>query len=315
MLNAPSPGTGGYRHSLCGLRLASDIPLPELPPWRREEGGEPDVEVRLGNVPDHLSDSVHRGPILQVGADGTCRFDLAGVACFLIEDGRRIVIQPHMAADAPDVRLFLLGSAFGLLCHQRGWLPLHACCVEIGGRAVAFAGPSGIGKSTLAAAFVRQGYRLLADDVTVVDARAPGGPAVIPTFGRIKLWRDTLDALKMPTDGLERCRARMEKFQLPVDARFQPATLPLATIHLLDRVTDARLADLSPLIGLQAVEALLGNVYRRRAGERMGKRPQMLRAMHRLLTVPILSLRYAQGLRQLEQTVVRIAAYHEGAGG
>ncbi len=92
----------------------------------------------------------------------------------------------------------------------------------------------------------------------------------------------------------------MEKFQLPVDAQFQSASLAAGGIHLLDRVPDARLADLSPLAGLQAVEVLLGAVYRRQAGERMGKRPQMLRAIHRLLKVPILSLRYAHGLHHLE---------------
>lgn len=311
---SPASGGDGYRYSLCGLHLVSDIPLPELPPWRGEEGGTPEIEVRLSDVPDHLPDCIHQGPILQVGGDGTCRYDMTGVACFLIAGGRRITVQPYMAADAPDVRLFLLGSVFGLLCHQRGWLPLHACCVEIGGRAVAFAGPSGIGKSTLAASFVHRGYRLLADDVTVIDAHAPDGPAVIPTFGRIRLWRDTLDALKISTEGLEPCRNRMEKFQLPVEGQFQPARLPLAAIHLLDRVTDARQADLSPLVGLPALETLLGNVYRRRAGERMGKRPQMLRAIHRLLTVPILSLRHAQGLRHLEQTIDQMVARYEGTG-
>ncbi|MBN9525824.1 MAG: hypothetical protein J0H82_06465 [Alphaproteobacteria bacterium] len=290
------------------------MPLPELPPWRGAEGGTPEIEVRLGNVPDQLPDIIHRGPILQIGGDGSCRYNMAGVACFLIEGGRRITVRPHMAADAPDVRLFLLGSVFGLLCHQRGWLPLHACCVEIGGRAIAFAGPSGIGKSTLAASFVRQGYRLLADDVTVIDAHAPGGPLVIPAIGRIKLWRDTLDALKISADGLEPCRNRMEKFQVPVGGRFQLTRLPLTAIHLLDRVSDERQAELLPLVGLQAVETLLGAVYRRQAGERMGKRPQMLRAIHRLLTVPILALRYAQGLSHLQQTVYRMAARYEGRG-
>jgi len=310
----PAAGGGGYRYGLCGLPLASDFALPELPPWDGEGAGTPEIEVRLGDVPDHLPGAVHRGPILEVGSDGTCRYDMAGVASFLIAGGRRITVRPRMAPDASDIRLFLLGSAFGLVCHQRGWLPLHACCVEIGGRAVAFAGPSGIGKSTLAACFVRRGHRLLADDVTVVDAHAPGGPAVLPAFGRINLWRDALDALAIPADGLEPCRSGMEKFQLPVGARFRSAGLPLAAVHLLDRVADARQAELSPLAGLQAVESLLGAVYRRAAGERMGKRPQMLRAIHRLLVVPVLSLRHVQGLRDLERTVDRIVARHEGGG-
>lgn len=297
-------------HSLCGLRVVSEIPLPELLP-ESERDQAPGIEIRLGPVPDHLPDSVHAGPILQVGADGACRYDVAGVAAYLVEGGHRIVVQPRMAVDAPDIRLFLLGSVFGLLCLQRGWLPLHACCVEIGGRAIAISADSGIGKSTLAAAFVRHGHRVLADDVTVVDAHAPAGPLVLPAFPRIRLWKDALETLGLPAEGLEPCRNRMQKFQLPLPGLFRPDPLPLAAVYHLGRVADERHAGLTALTGMAAVDALLLSVYRRQAGSRMGKGGQVLRAVHRLMRLPCLSLNRVHGLGRLDETVALLVSRHQ----
>lgn len=313
MLSPAAAPPAGPLYALCGLPLVSGFPLPELPLWTGPDTA-PQIVVRLGEVPDRLPSCLHHGPVLQVAPGAVCRFEIAGVASFLIEDGRQITVQTRLPPEAPDIRLFLLGSVFGLLCHQRGWLPLHACCVEIDGAAIACTGPSGMGKSTLAACFLQQGFRLLADDVTVIDADAPGGPVVIPAFARLRLWRDSLQALGIPPDGLEPCRDRLDKFQLPVSAPFRPDPLPLAAVYHLERVTDPRLAGLAPLTGLPAVQELLGAVYRQQAAERMGRKPQMLRAIHRLLAVPGLSLRYPPGLERLGQTVAGLATRHRRGG-
>jgi hypothetical protein len=52
---------------------------------------------------------------------------------------------------------------------------LHASCVTRGNRALLISGPSTYGKTTLALRLVDRGFRLVADDVTVID-RASGGP-------------------------------------------------------------------------------------------------------------------------------------------
>lgn len=55
-----------------------------------------------------------------------------------------------------------------------GQLLLHASTVTINGRAVLFAGPSGVGKSSHALALMSLGATLLADDITWIT-RAPAG--------------------------------------------------------------------------------------------------------------------------------------------
>ena len=48
------------------------------------------------------------------------------------------------------------------------FLLVHAAVVERGGRAVVMPGPSGVGKSTLCAALVARGWRLLSDEVAMI---------------------------------------------------------------------------------------------------------------------------------------------------
>jgi len=57
-----------------------------------------------------------------------------------------------------------MGSAMGALLHQRNILALHAGTIAVNGGSVIFCGPSGIGKSTLAAGFRRRGYPNVAGD-------------------------------------------------------------------------------------------------------------------------------------------------------
>ncbi|HYD63942.1 serine kinase [Azospirillum sp.] len=295
-------------HTLCGLKVVSDLPMPDLLPWTGDDRA-PDVAIRLGEVPDRLDAPVIDGPLLQVGADGTCRFAVSGVAAYLVEGGHTVTVRTEMDAAAPDVRVFLLGTVFGILCAQRGLLPLHASCVAIGGRAVAFSGVSGAGKSTLAAAFHRQGYPVLADDVTVVDVEAPGGPLVLPSFPRIKLWGDVMNAFALPRKGLERSRAELDKYHVPLDGRFQAEPLPLAAIY---RLEEARLPSqegaerLNPATAVQSLEV---DIYRCRTMRRLLSPARLFHLLTQIAAAaPSYRLWRRMGLGDLDAQVAALAA-------
>ncbi|MBF0394217.1 MAG: serine kinase, partial [Alphaproteobacteria bacterium] len=205
-------------------------------------------------------------------------------------------------------------------CAQRGLLPLHASCVAIGGRAVAFSGVSGAGKSTLAAAFHRQGYPVLSDDVTVVDVEAPGGPLVLPSFPRIKLWRNVMDALALSRDGLERSRAELERFHLPLGKEFQTEPLPLAAIYHLaeDRLPDlgGRIERLNSLTAIHSVET---SVYRLKVARRLLGSVRLFRMLALVAAATpshMLSRRLGQlGLDDLNSQVTVLAARNGGGSG
>lgn len=112
------------------------------------------------------------------------------------------VVDPRVPSisvpEDPDVvkREERLWGIPALLCFlARGRLPLHAAAVEVDGEAVLLAAPGGVGKTTMAAGFVRAGYRLLSEDLACI-ALLPT-PAVIPGPAVIRLRRDVATRLEL----------------------------------------------------------------------------------------------------------------------
>ncbi len=255
--------------ALCGWRVRSEWPLPELMAWHGADGPA-DILIRRGDVSANFSGTVRRTPLVEVNDRNWLRFTVRNVAEYLVRDGNEVIVDTPHPDDTPDVGLFLLGSVLGFLCHQRGLLPLHASCVALDGRVIAFAGHSGSGKSTVAAQCLVSGGRLLSDDVTVVDMRAAGGPIVLPTFPRQKLWRDTLNALGLAPGRHLRRAVDLAKFDRPVSDAFDGAPARLDAIyHLHARKRDGA-PQTAPMNGLQSVRALYDNIYRRTAAGLLG---------------------------------------------
>ena len=94
-----------------------------------------------------------------------------------------------------------LGEAFALFewglnwcvtshCHQ--WISVHAAVLERGGRAVILPAPPGSGKSTLCAALMFHGWRLLSDELTLLD---PHTGEVVPAPRPISLKNASIDVI------------------------------------------------------------------------------------------------------------------------
>lgn len=281
----PHPPASGDR-SLCGWRVSGTLPLSDLLPWSGD-GRVPDITIDIGTVPERLEAVAVEFASIQIADDGTCRLLVPDVAAYLIDAaGRRVIVDPMLPADAPEVRVFLLGTVFGILCRRRGLLPLHASCVRVGGGAVALAGPSGIGKSTLAAALLQHGHALLADDVTVVDITAPGGPRVLPTVPRLKLWRDALARFSVSAGGLERAHTTPDKFHLPVEDSFCHEPLPLTAVFHLESREAGQAGSPRRLGGSEAVVRIGRDLYRPRLLMHLGPSADLLVASASIVRIP-----------------------------
>jgi len=81
---------------------------------------------------------------------------------FLVRPGARQVL---CAPGDEDWRRVLVAQVLPVVAALRGLHVIHASAVSIGDGAVALAGASGVGKSTLAAELARAGHPMLADDV------------------------------------------------------------------------------------------------------------------------------------------------------
>jgi hypothetical protein len=244
-----------FTYKVFGIAVASELECPELMSYE----GEGEVKVNLGTVDTSLDNPIARGRQYQVSA-GQFLLDIPGVARFLVVGGKSITIDIHPAATYLEVRLFLLGSAFGALIHQRGLLPVHGSAVNIDGSAVIIAGPSGAGKSTLAAAFAKRGYTILTDDVSVTENLSDGSTRVHPGYPQMKLWADSIHHLELSTARGHEIRPRVDKYNIPIGP-FATEALPINRIFILSPdETEAPIC--KQLAGVEKFEALAANTYR-----------------------------------------------------
>ncbi len=257
-----------YHYVAFGLRLASALELPEL--VARDSGG--DVTIEFGDVPETLEAPTERGALYQVAPEQFL-LTIPDTARYLVAEGKRIVIQPAPHASDAAVHLYLLGSVFGALLHQRGALPIHGSAIATPRGAVTFSGPSGCGKSTLAWAFHQRGYRHLCDDVSVVGFDAQGKPLVYPAYPQASIWADVLEKTGLGHDALRAVHPELQKYALSTRARFDAAPVPLVAMYVL-QTTHSDTFELIPLCGVDKLQILVANTYRPRFVSAMGKRAE-----------------------------------------
>jgi HPr Serine kinase C-terminal domain/AAA domain len=209
-----------YRVS--GLSVASEIDLPGL--IAAVPARAPQVTIRRGAVPESLPDPDSSGLTWQI-AGKQFLMRIPDIARFLLNDGSEIVVEPESEAGVADLPIFILGTVFGILLHQREQIVLHASAVRVNGRAVLFCGASGAGKSTLAAALAQRGYPLVTDDLCTISADGAAAPLVHPDGRQLKLWAQAIERLDLAQQRGERVRQSLEKFYVEPSEVF---TEPLA---------------------------------------------------------------------------------------
>jgi hypothetical protein len=243
-------------YSVFGLRVRSELALPELFP--ATGNAAPDITIRLGAI-DELPDA-RRG--IHV-VEGGLLFVIPDAGRYRAAGGDEILVDPKLGVPDRNVRLYLLGSVFGALLHQRGRLPLHANAVQIDGKAAAFMGESGSGKSTLAAWFHDQGFQIIADDVCVVKFNAEGQATAVPGLPRLRLWQEALEATGREANDFHRSYVgddSWNKFDVPITREIaEQREVELSAVYLLER-GDA--FDIRRLEGIEAAEAVFAHTYR-----------------------------------------------------
>ena len=189
-----------YCYKAYGLLIQSELCLPELIVTAFET---PDVCIHVAAQGESLSagsgtlqgNAVQEDTVrgIRVTHDSVSAF-WPGVGEFTVRRGEEIVVVPAAGVDEAILRLPLLSAVLAILLHQRGFMVLHASAVEVGNKAVAFLGPKGRGKSSIAATLYTRGHRIITDDVLAV--RVDDGKAtVLPAFPHVKLWLGVAEAL------------------------------------------------------------------------------------------------------------------------
>jgi hypothetical protein len=168
-------------YRLYGLSVQSAFLLPGAPKlhsplhsydvsllWQPETDWQPD-RWRITHVSTHLS-----RPDFGQADDGSVYLAWGDELKVLINPQRnevRILSRIEKLEYAPTV---IVGFVFGYLLHLRGQLCLHGSIIELADRTIAVLGDSGAGKSTIAAALIKSGARLLSDDLIVISNTIEG---------------------------------------------------------------------------------------------------------------------------------------------
>jgi hypothetical protein len=289
-----------FRYRANGLTLESTIELPELAP----ADAEPDVHIRYGEVPAALEQPTMRGARYET-ASGEYLLTLPGVGRYWVKDGRQVVIAPEAGVTDEDVRVFILSSVMGALAHQRGFLPLHASALELDGGCVLFAGKSGSGKSTIAAAFHRRGYRLAADDICAISLDGEGHPVVHPGYRHLKLWPDAVERFGDALGERRRMRFGLRKYNvlLREDARVAP--LRVTRIFIFAQQPSERI-ELTALHGRAKVQAIRRQTFRLRLLKGLGVRDNHFPLLHALGQAPVVTVHRPLDLGALDELVARL---------
>jgi hypothetical protein len=275
-----------FFYSLCSLGLQANHPIPGLEPLPGRS--QVDVHIQLDGAveefkrllePPHLPCFVSPACDPQ-GQPNLTIFRLAGGAFFYLRygdgiafvlnrEGTAVITHRPAAATPEDVAIYLLGPVLGFVLRLRGISCLHASAVAIGRQALAFLGPPGAGKSTLAAAFARKGYPVLTDDIVVLLERGEVF-LVPPASPRLCLWPEAVAALFGSPDALPRLTPEnsvvpeWDKRGLNLtgdEYHYQSQPLPLAAIYVLDQRRDGRPV-IEALSGREGMVALMANTYR-----------------------------------------------------
>ena len=233
---------------LFGLRVRSRIPIPYAPPLR--DAGAPDLDLHLSAVPSWL-ETMPREPYFR---DDEPRFTVDrcanGAFFFRYPDGTTFVLDGAdiwMAWQPPlifeDACTYFVGPVLAFVMRLRGAVCLHASAVELDGRAIAIAGAAGAGKSTLAAALVKQGATLIAEDVLALEKRG-SRLMCVPSYAGIRLWPESAELLFGDRDALPLISPTWDKRMFEPNAMATPREL--AAIYLLDRGDATALEPIAP---------------------------------------------------------------------
>lgn len=250
-----------YRYRAHGLTYHVPFQCPMMAPASADEA--PVVEVAYGRVPEQLSPVVAESAWWQANTRQFLHHPPWGGGRFLVEDGVRVVVEPRTNSDEHILQFQFVGAIVAAVLRQRGEFLLHGISAVQAGRAITVCGRGGAGKSTTLLGLMAEGWKMLADDYSVVRQDADGTLRVHPGIARMHPSQDSAIRLGMTaTDRVEHPVAPA-KWVVPVDG---PATEPAPLAAIFELCTGpVERAGVVELSGVAKLATIRRQVYLARA--------------------------------------------------
>lgn len=302
-------------HAVAGIAIDVPFPIPELPTTVRAA----DWSVAAGAVADARDQPL----IFETrAADGKVWVGLRGSGDryvlsfptqvdFLLDLAARAVTFDARADTAEkSLRHLLIDQVVPHLLAADGGLVLHASAVATDEGALAFVGPSGTGKSSLAAALVTRGATLLADDFLLLRETDDGYQAT-PAYPSLRLWEDAAEHFTGAASDLPTVSAYTDKRRWAVAPPATDATHALRAIVILGgpagNVADGQVCEISWARGTDAFVALFKQGYRIARDDRAGHVEEQIRYSRLVERVPLMLLRHRHDYTVMDEVLDRLA--------
>lgn len=246
-----------YFYQLFQLRIQSDIPILQLIPIDICE--TVDIIIEAGTIPEDIIEKEEQKIYYEFG--DTRSWLVNNYVRLLMENGNHITYSKKDRC--PDMYLtsYLLGWGMSMTCLQRNMLAMHCSVVTDGRKAYLISGESGSGKSTVTRELLLKGYKLMADDMTLVNLE-DDQVVVTPAFPYQKLCRDAAMHCGKPMDELIYIDEAKDKFLVPCYEIFENKTLPIGGLMILFRHTGEEVT-FQNIEGINKLHAYANNLFLR----------------------------------------------------
>ncbi len=218
-----------------------------------------DIKIQFKGVKKNITHPIYCYPSVCLNQHEFL-LDLEGIGYFYACNGNHIELMPYPNATQNALELYLNGSVYGAILHQRKNLPLHGSCFSFQGVGVMICGESGVGKSSLTAAFCLNGADFLTDDITPIFIKE-GKPFIWAISDRIKLWSDSLQQLNQNERELNQIMPEWGKFYFPMESD-KGDEVALNHVFVL-QIHDKPTVKIQELKGVEKFTALRNEIYRK----------------------------------------------------
>lgn len=185
-----------YRYKIFGLVVESEIGL-DILRTEADPSRVADITFKLGDIEYQIRPMMEASPHFDYENENGVLMVWPGVAGFCIHSPNSVTVQPYPTAPENYLAFPILGPVMAWILHIREIMTLHASAVRWRGLTVAFLGDKMAGKSTTAAAFIRNGGELITDDLLAFDMLDPQTPLIQPTFAQLKLTDQSADSIEL----------------------------------------------------------------------------------------------------------------------
>lgn len=269
------PMVSPLRYRVCGVTIGSDSPISQLAALREINGSQP-LDLRIRRTLPHepwpsaarwfLSCRLATGtPWLRCAKlNGGYLLRFPKLADFWVEaDARTVRYRSRCGMPDDAVHHLLLNQVLPRVLNLQGREAIHATAVLTSFGCCAFIGPTGAGKSTLAASFLFTGYPVLSDDCLGLD-RAQGRILAAPAYPGLRLWEPTLEAFGQKEYRWEPIAPESAKRRLVCadHASFPSEPQPLARVYAVLRSDGTEDPVVEPLTCREGFVELLASAFR-----------------------------------------------------